>query len=59
MDVQCIVNRNMKLSDQTGKMYLTTPLDREANSFFAQSIFAFSIGRRFKLSIVPFVSATK
>ena len=26
MDVQCIVNRNMKLSDQTGKMYLTTPL---------------------------------
>lgn len=39
--------------------YLTTPLDREANSFLAQSILAFSIGRRFRLSIVPFVSATK
>ena len=28
-------------------------------SFLAQSIFAFSIGRRFRLSIVPLVSATK
>lgn len=39
--------------------YVTVPLDNVENSFFAQSIFAFSIGRRFKLSIVPFVSATK